>query len=95
MRPLAVLLGIVMGSTVSLAVGLALTWVVFMLLPEHADRLEPEKAPLGRAIGLFTLLAAASAASFYGALRVRPWRRVAYAALAGLVALTGYVYWPA
>lgn len=84
-----------MGSTVSIAVGLALTWVVFMLLPEHAERLEPEQEPLGRAIGLFTLLAAASAAGFYGALQFRPWRRVAYAALAGLVALTGYVYWPA
>ncbi len=84
-----------MGSTVSLAVGLALTWVVFMLLPEHADRLEPERAPLGRAIGLFTLLAATSAASFYAALKFRPWRRIAYAVLAALVALTAYVYWPA
>ncbi len=83
-----------MGSTVSLAVGLSLTWVVFMLLPEHADRLAPERAPLGRAIGLFTLLAAASAASFYGAVKWRQWRLWAYAALAGLVALTGYVYWP-
>jgi len=84
-----------MGSTVSLAVGLALTWVVFMLLPEHADRLAAEREPLARAIGLFTVLAAASAASFYGALKGRPWRGLAYAALAGLVALAGYVYWPA
>jgi hypothetical protein len=95
MRPLAVLLGIVMGSTVSLAVGLALTWVVFALLPEHAERLEPERAPLARAIGLFTALAIASAASFFGALSHRPWRIIAYIALAGLTILTAWVYWPA
>jgi hypothetical protein len=94
MRPLAVLLGIVMGSTVSLAVGLALTWVVFMLMPEHAERLAPEREPLARAIGLFTLLAGASAASFYGALKGLPWRWLAYLALTGLLALTVSVYWP-
>jgi hypothetical protein len=83
-----------MGSTVSLAVGLALTWVVFLLLPEHAERLEPEKAPLARAIALFSLLAAASAMSFYGALRLRSWRFVAYAVLVGLMTLTTWTYWP-
>jgi ABC-type antimicrobial peptide transport system permease subunit len=84
-----------MGSTVSLAVGLALTWVVFLLLPEHAERLEPEKAPLARAIGLFTLLAVASAASFLGALRLTRWRFAAYLALVALVTLTVWVYRPA
>jgi ABC-type antimicrobial peptide transport system permease subunit len=95
MRPLAILLGIVMGSTVSLAVGLALTWVVFMLMPEHAERLAPEREPLARAIGLFTMLAAASAASFYGALNGRRWRHVAYAVLVALLGLTVRAYWPA
>jgi hypothetical protein len=83
-----------MGSTVSIAVGLALTWVVFLLLPEHADRLEPEKGPLARAIGLFTLLAAASAASFLGALQRRPWRILAYLTLVALATLTAWVYRP-
>ncbi|MGQ0834719.1 MAG: hypothetical protein ACT4O5_07315 [Gammaproteobacteria bacterium] len=82
------------GSTVSLAVGLALTWVVFLLLPEHADRLAAERAPLARAIGLFTLLAAASAGSFYGALRGTPWRVLAYAALVALTTLAAWVYRP-
>jgi hypothetical protein len=83
-----------MGSTVSLAVGLALTWVVFALLPEHAERLEPEKAPLLRAIALFSVLAATASLSFYGALRLRPWRFLAYLALAALAALTAWTYWP-
>ena len=52
MRPLAVLIGIVMGSAVSLAVGLALTWVVFLFLPEQEARLAAEKGPLMRAVAL-------------------------------------------
>ena len=94
MRPLAVLLGIVMGSTVSLAVGLALTWVVFLLMPQHADRLAPEKAPLLKAILLFTLLAAAAAASFYGEIRTRPWRLQAIAAMVLLLGVAVWTYWP-
>ena len=43
MRPLVVLLGIVMGSTVSIAVALLMTGVVFLLLPEYGA------APGGRA----------------------------------------------
>lgn len=83
-----------MGSTVSIAVGLALTWVVFLLLPEHAERLEPEREPLARAIGLFAALAAASVWSFIGVLRMRRWRFSAYLALVALATLTVWVYRP-
>ena len=38
MRPLVVLLGIVMGSTVSIAVALLMTGVVFVLMPEYGPR---------------------------------------------------------
>jgi hypothetical protein len=94
MRPLAVLLGIVMGSTVSLAVGLAMTWVVFMFMPQHAERLAAEKAPLLQAILLFTLLSAAAAASFYGEIRTRPWRPAAIAAMLALLGVAVWIYWP-
>jgi hypothetical protein len=94
MRPLAVLLGIVMGSTVSLAVGLALTWIVFLLMPQHAERLEPEKAPLLKAILLFTLLSAAASASFYAEIRTRPWRPQAIAAMVVLLGVATWTYWP-
>ena len=39
MHQLAMLLGIVMGSAVSITVALVLTLVVFMFLPEYADRI--------------------------------------------------------
>lgn len=94
MRPLTILLGIVMGSTVSLAVGLVMTWVVILFLPRDAERFAPEQAPLLQAIAIFTLLAAATAASFYGDLRIRAWRLGAHALTILLLGATIWVYWP-
>ena len=72
MRPLTVLLGIVMGSTVSLSVGLLLTWVTILFLPGKDAEFAPEHGALLRAVTVFTVFAAATAASFYGDLRIRP-----------------------
>lgn len=83
-----------MGSTVSLALGLAMTWVVILFLPRQADRFAPEHAPLMQAIGIFTALAAATAASFYGDLRTRRWRLAAHAVTLVLLAGAIWVYWP-
>jgi hypothetical protein len=94
MRPLVVLLGIVMGSTVSIAVALLLTGVVFLLLPEHGARLAEERTPLLAACLLSVLLAGVAATSFYGELRMRPWRFAAHAALLVMLALALWTYWP-
>ncbi len=94
MKPLAVLIGIVMGSAVSLAVGLLMTMIVILFIPEHADRLAAERAPLMKAILLFTLLSAAAAASFYGEIRTRRWRFPAHAAMVAVFAGTVWMYWP-
>jgi len=83
-----------MGSAVSLAVGLAMTWVVILLLPADAARFAPEHASLLKAIALFTGLAAATAASFYGDLRSRKWRLSAHLITVVLFAATVWVYWP-
>jgi hypothetical protein len=94
MRPLTILIGIVMGSTVSLAVGLLGTWIVILFLPQEAERFAPEHLALLRAIAIFTALAAASAFSFYGDLRSRTWRRSAHVVLLALLSTTIWVYWP-
>lgn len=94
MRPLTILLGIVMGSTVSLAIGLLGTWIVILFLPQDADRFAPEHVALLRAIAIFTALAAASACSFYGDLRSRTWRLSAHAVSLLLLMTTIWVYWP-
>jgi hypothetical protein len=94
MRPLVVLLGIVMGSTVSIAVALLLTGVVFLLLPEYGQRLAEERNPLLTACLLSILLAAVAWMSFYGELRVRSWRLAAHGALLVMLALSLWNYWP-
>jgi len=94
MRPLVVLLGIVMGSTVSIAIALLLTGVVFLLLPEYAARLADERAPLTVACLLSVFLAGVAAASFYGELRVRRWRYAAHGGLALMLAIALWTYWP-
>ena len=94
MRPLAVLIGIVMGSSVAIALGLGMVLIVFLILAgEHAE-LEAEFRPLLRASGLFAALAAASAASFLGELKGARWRPYAFAALIGTLALVTWTYWP-
>ena len=94
MRPLGVLLGIVMGSTVSIAVALLLTGVVFLLLPEYAARLAEERGPLMWACLLSVLLAASASTSFYGELRQRGWRYAAHSALTAMLAIALWTYWP-
>ena len=94
MRPLAVLLGIVMGSTVSIALCLAMTLIVFLLIPEFASRIGEEFPPLLRTLAGSTALAALAALSFYGELRAARWRRAAHAALVLALVATVAVAWP-
>jgi ABC-type Mn2+/Zn2+ transport system permease subunit len=94
MRPLAVLIGIVMGSAVSLAVGLLLTWITLLFLPEYAAQLAQERAPLGEAISIFSLISAAAGVSFYAEIRTRSWRFIAHAVTVALLGLAVWLYWP-
>jgi hypothetical protein len=94
MRPLALLLGIVMGSTFSIALCLAMTGAVFLLMPEDAGRIAVERAPLAKAFALTTILTILAASSFYGELRVRAWRLATHAGLAIAFVIAGWIYWP-
>lgn len=94
MRPLTVLIGIVMGSTVSMAAGLAMTLAVFLLIPDQAQRVGEEIWPLTRSFAGMLALAAVAAASFYGELRDRRWRYLAHAVLVLALVLMGWAYWP-
>lgn len=94
MRPLVVLLGIVMGSTVSIAAALLMTGTVFLLLPGHSDRVADEQAPLKVACVLSVILAGVATTSFYGELRSRRWRHAAHVALALMLVVALWTYWP-
>jgi hypothetical protein len=94
MRPLVVLLGIVMGSTVSIAAALLMTGTVFLLLPAYAERLSEERVPLIVACGLSVILAGVAMTSFYGELKARRWRHAAHFGLALMIAIALWTYWP-
>jgi hypothetical protein len=94
MRPFVILLGIVMGSTVSIAAALLLTAVVFLLLPEYSDRLSDETRPLGIACALAVLAASAAVSSFYAELKMLMWRYAAHAVLVAVLAILVWTYWP-
>lgn len=94
MQPFAVLLGIVMGSAVSIAVGLAMTLIVFLALPEYKERLSAEFGPLLRYFLATALLAGVSVLAFLGELKRHSWRRSAQAALfAGLLSVVAWYWW--
>jgi hypothetical protein len=94
MRPLFVLLLIVTGSAVAIAVSLAMAAVVFLLLPEYSVRLAPERGPLITGLVWSWLLSGVGTAALVGEWRARPWRRYAYAALAAMLLILGWLHRP-
>jgi hypothetical protein len=96
MRPLGFLLAIVTGSALALSIGLFLTWVVILFLPEDEAQFAPEHGPLLRAVAVFTLFAAAAAISFYGefTMRTRSWRLAAHFGTVAMFGVAIWMYWP-
>ena len=94
MRPLALFLGIAMGSAVSLFAGIAMTSAVFLLLPEYRTRLGGEQGPLMVALAWSTVLSVASSAAFVGEVRGRSWRRPVQLALLCVLVGMAWHYWP-
>lgn len=94
MRPLAALLAILTGSALALAIGLVLTWVVIQFLSAEEARFAPEQPALLKAIGVFGLFSAVSAASLYGELRTRSWRFAMHAGTVAMFAVAIWAYWP-
>jgi len=81
MRPSVVLLGFLLGSSGAICFGLFGVAFVFWVLGPQNPELSAEVGPLLSHLGRFGMLTLASAASFYGLLRQRPWRRISVAIL--------------
>ncbi len=79
MRPLAVLIGIIMGSAFALFAGLSLTWVTLLFVPkDEAGQLFGEKDTLFIAISVFGALSLVSGSASTGscASGAGAWRRM-------------------
>lgn len=94
MRPLTVLIGIIMGSAASITFGLFAVLIVFSILAGRHPDLARELPQLIMSLMAFGVLTAASAGSFVGQAKGRPWR--AWAHLGTLISLAAIVmiYWP-
>ena len=94
MRPFTVLIGIILGSAASFTFGLGTVLIVFLVLgPQHPE-LPREMPRVAGSLAAFAILTAASAWSFLGEAKLRPWR--GWAHLATGICLCGVIllYWP-
>jgi hypothetical protein len=94
MSPLAVVTGIIMGSAVTIAIGLAMVIVVFLSITGEEPDLAREFGHLSVSFGLFFVLALVSSYAFIGTLRRRAWLWHAQAATWLGVAAIAWYYWP-
>jgi len=94
MRPFTVLIGILLGSAASITFGLGAVLIVFFVLKAEQPDLAREMPRLTGSLAAFTILTGASAGSFLGQIRLKPWR--GWAHLATALCLCGVVilYWP-
>ena len=94
MQPLTVILGIILGSCVSIAFSLSAVLLIFWLLSAEYPRFAAEMPALALAVAVFWTLAAMAAAGFIGTVKARAWRYFAYIGLFCGMVLTGRFYWP-
>jgi hypothetical protein len=94
MRPFTVLIGIILGSAASFTFGLGTVLIVFLVLGPPHPELPRELPRVAGSLAAFGVLTAASAGSFLGQARLRPWR--GWAHLATGICLCGVIllYWP-
>jgi hypothetical protein len=94
MRPFTVLIGIILGSAASITFGLGTVLIVFWVLAgEHPDLLRELPLLVLNSVA-FAVLTAASAGSFVGQLKARPWRGWAHLATAVSLSAVVLLYWP-
>ena len=94
MNPFTVLLGITLGSLVSIAFSLAGVLLVFWILQDESSRFTTELPELLRSAAIFLMLAFFAAGGFIGTLRNKPWRYYFLTLLWCGLLFTGWYYWP-
>ena len=95
MRPAVVVLGFILGSAAAITFALVGTLVVFIVLRSEYPQLEGELQPLLISGGLFSLLTIAAGSGFYGEIKQRGWRRLAWPVLLVVLAVVAaYHAWP-
>ena len=94
MRPLTVITGILLGSSVSISFSLAAVMFMFLILADDYPRLSHEMRPLFNSFTIFTTMTLISALSFYTLLKDHAARWSAQVAMWTCVLAIGFYYWP-
>jgi hypothetical protein len=94
MSPLAVLTAIILGSAVTITIGLAMVIVVFLTMGGEYPALAREYPSLLKSFLLFLILALISGYAFIGTLRRRRWLWLAQAGTWLTIAALAAHYWP-
>lgn len=94
MRPLAIIVGIVLGSSVAITLSLLVVLFIYWVIGTDEPAIRREIPALWRNAGIFLVLTAIAAAAFYAQLVQKTWRWGALAALAAAMTALGLYYWP-
>ena len=94
MRPLTVISGIILGSSLSITVSLAVVSLIFWILADDYPRLHDEFSPLAASVLLFLGLTLVSAWSFLAMLKNRQKKWLAQVLMWIGIVLVGFYYWP-
>jgi len=94
MRPIAVITLIVLGSCFAIMTSLAGVIIVVLVLGDEYPRLQTEFDSLLGSLGIFVILTALSALSFYSLLKNHAARYWMHASMWTGILLAGRHYWP-
>ena len=94
MQPFTVILGIVLGSLVSIAFSLNVVLFIFWVLYDDHPRFSGEMPEVVRGTLIFSYLAVVAGASFFGTVTRQTWRHVGLGLLWASLLAAGFYYWP-
>ncbi|MCC5868914.1 MAG: hypothetical protein JJU27_10400 [Gammaproteobacteria bacterium] len=94
MQPLSVLIGIILGSAFSIALGLSVVLLLLWVVGQDSPQVAAEREGLVGSIAIFWALTVLAAASFIGQLKLLWWRWPAQLLMWTALVVTGLYYWP-
>ncbi len=94
MRPLTAITLILLGSSFAITFSLAAVTIVFLVLRDDYPRLQQEFDALLSGLGIFLIMTALAALSFYTLVKNHPLRLLAQAGMWLGVLGVGLYYWP-
>lgn len=94
MRPLTIITGILLGSAFSIALGLSVVMLIFLIIGDENPSVYGEFKPLAVTTAMFTFLTAVSALSFVALLKNHRFWWCGQLAMWLSVFLIGRYFWP-